>query len=159
MFERLGDDIRRAVPAAMDEAQRRGDRRIGTDHLLLGLLQEPESLASEILGVDLESARAASDTLDRAALAAIGIDLGGRGLAPPVRTRRRPPLTSGAREALKAGVEEARDGKYRHIQARHLLYALLTRQRPDPAATLLEALGVDRGAALRRLAAGQPPGR
>jgi len=34
MFEHFGDHARRAVlPAAKDEAQRAGDRRIGTDHL------------------------------------------------------------------------------------------------------------------------------
>jgi ATP-dependent Clp protease ATP-binding subunit ClpA len=154
MFERFGDDARQMMVSALDEAQRRGDRRIGTDHLLLGLLHEPESLASEVLSVDLEAARTASDTLDRTALAAIGIDLGGRSLAPPMHTRRRPPLTSGARETLKVSLDEARGAKARSIAARHLLFALLTRQRPDPAAALLEALGVDRAAALSRLAAG-----
>jgi len=42
MFEHFGDHARRAVlPAAKDEAQRAGDRRIGTDHLLHALLIRP----------------------------------------------------------------------------------------------------------------------
>lgn len=153
MFERLDKDVRHAVlVAAMAEAQRRGDRRLGTDHLLLGLLSGAEPVAVSVLGVDLATARAASAELDRAALAAIGVDLGGRDLASPARGRRRPPFSSGARETLKMSVEAAQHDKGRYIEARHLLSAVLARQRPDPAAELLRALGVDTAAARDRLA-------
>ena len=74
MFERFAVGARAAVTASADEARRRGDRRIGTDHLLLGLLHDPGS--AEALGVTVEAAREKSDALDRAALAAIGLDLG-----------------------------------------------------------------------------------
>jgi ATP-dependent Clp protease ATP-binding subunit ClpA len=153
VLERFDKDARRAVMlAAKDEAKRRGDRRIGTDHLLLGLLHDPESVAVRTLGVDLTSARAASEALDRAALAAIGIDLGDRSLATPVQAARHAPLTSGARTVLQLSLDQARQGRSRRIQARHLLLALLARQRPDPAAELLHALGVDPSAARDRLA-------
>jgi len=152
VFERFDQDARRAVMlAATAEARRRGDRRIGTDHLLLGLLHDPDSIAAQALGVDLQSARSAADTLDRAALASIGIDLGDHSLAGPAPGRRRAPLTSGARAVLQLSVEQARERRARRIQARHLLLALLSRRPPDPAATLLQALGVDPAEARRRL--------
>jgi ATP-dependent Clp protease ATP-binding subunit ClpA len=152
MFERLEKDARRAVLlAAKEEAQRRGDRRIGTDHLLLGLLHDPDSVPARTLGVDLESARATAAALDRAALAAIGIDPGEPGPSSPVHTRRHAPLTSGARAVLELSLDEARRSRRRRIQAGHLLLALLSRQRPDPAAELLQALGVDPAATRHRL--------
>ena len=156
MFERFDQDARRAVMlAATAEARRRGDRRIGTDHLLLGLLHDPDSVAAQALGVDLHSARSAADSLDRAALASIGLDLGNHTLAEPAPGRRRAPLTSGARTILQLSIEQARAGRARRIQTRHLLLALLSRRPPDPAAALLQALGVDPAEARRRLA--QPP--
>jgi ATP-dependent Clp protease ATP-binding subunit ClpA len=152
MFEHLTKDARRQVlTCATEEAKRRGDRRIGTDHLLLGLLDDPSSVATRILGVDLVSARASADALDRAALASIGIDVGDRPPSTPARTRRRPPFTSGARAALKSSVDEAIRHKKRRIESHHLLLALLSREQPDPAAQLLETLGVDRAAARDRL--------
>ncbi len=153
MVMRLSEDARKAMlHAAAEEAGRRGDRRIGTDHLLLGLLDDPSSLAVEVLGVDLESARSASDELDRAALAAVGVEAGPLvHPARPLRARRHPPLSSGARAVLIRAVEEARASKARRIEARFLLVALLARERPDPAAELLAALGVDVAEARARL--------
>ena len=56
---------------AREEAHVRGDRRVGTEHLVLGLLHEP--LIGSLLGADLPRARAALDALDRDALGAIGV--------------------------------------------------------------------------------------
>jgi ATP-dependent Clp protease ATP-binding subunit ClpA len=153
MVTRLSQDVRKIVlTLAAEEAQRRGDRRIGTDHLLLGLLHDPNSVAARTLGVDLESARAASADLDRAALAGVGIDAGYLSLPPtPMQAHRRPPLTSGARAALQRSLHEARSAKARRIETRFLLLALLDRERPDPAAELLAALGVDPSEARKRL--------
>ena len=44
---------------ASEEARRRGDRRTGTDHLLLALLEDPSIEA--VLGVSLQQARQALD--------------------------------------------------------------------------------------------------
>lgn len=52
---------KRAVVAAVAEADQMGQRRIGTRHLLLGLLQEGEGVAFEVLtasGVSVDNARA-----------------------------------------------------------------------------------------------------
>ena len=58
---------------ARDEALRRGDRTIGTEHLLLALLVDPDSPAARAVGRDLDTARRALDLLDSEALAAIGL--------------------------------------------------------------------------------------
>jgi hypothetical protein len=58
--------------AAREEARRRGDRRVGTEHLLVTLLRELDF--AHVLGTDVEAARAGLATLDREALAAVGVD-------------------------------------------------------------------------------------
>ena len=148
---------------ARDEARRRGDRKIGTEHLLLGLLREPAVAGA--LGLDIEIARARLEALDRDALAAVGI--GGALDAPPIPVREavlpprptlasvlrdRMPMTPGAKTALRDASKDMRRG--RRITASQVMLAFLNLAAPDPAAELIDALGVDRGAARARLAAG-----
>lgn len=149
---------------AREEARRRGNRRVGTEDLVLGLLREPD--LAQVLGCDLDAAREALDVMDRDALVAIGID---RPLdAPPVPTRE--PVLRGGRAVVKAvltdhlpmtpvakrAMEES--GKDRHNRRgsgapwnpsprwsrERVLIALLSLAPPDPAAALLDALNVDR---------------
>src|SRR5580704_17413732 len=65
---------------AREEARRRGDRKVGTEHLILGLLREP--VLAQALGCDLQTARDALDAMDHDALAAVGI--GAAFDAPPI---------------------------------------------------------------------------
>jgi ATP-dependent Clp protease ATP-binding subunit ClpA len=51
---------------ATAEARRRGDRRVGTEHLALALLADPESVTARALGVSLTAARDALRALDLA---------------------------------------------------------------------------------------------
>lgn len=129
-----------ALRRAGEEAALRGDRRIGTDHLLLGLLHDDDVAA--LLGADVERGRAAARELDRAALAAIGLDLGDDLPAAAARLRvGHVPLTSAAREAIGRSGAFADADRVRRIEPRHLLAALRERPQPDPAAVLLAALG------------------
>lgn len=88
MFERFTDDARRVVTAAQVEARRLNHPRIGTEHLLLGMLQDPESPAARVLtGLDHGGAEARlrdilnqpagrrGHELDAELLSTIGIDL------------------------------------------------------------------------------------
>ena len=151
MFERFAGSTREAVRVSAEEASRRGDRRIGTDHLLLGLLHDSDSAGA--LGVSLDAARTKADVLDRKALESIGIDLGGYLPQPRLRARfRAQSFTSGAREVITRTLVLTTGEKARRITPRHLALALLERQQPDPAAELLTELGVDRDDAQRRLA-------
>ena len=68
---------------ASEEARRRGDRRTGTDHLLLALLEDPSTAA--VLGVSLQQARQALESLDHEALGALGLAPGAD--APPLPMR------------------------------------------------------------------------
>src|ERR1035438_3150135 len=68
---------------ASEEARRRGDRRTGTDHLLLGLLEDPS--IEVVLGVSLQQARQALESLDHEALVALGLGPGAD--APPLPMR------------------------------------------------------------------------
>ncbi|MFI9559417.1 Clp protease N-terminal domain-containing protein [Nonomuraea endophytica] len=148
MFASEKSPFAAAVKAAAQEARQRGDRRIGTEHLLLGLLSDPGSTTSRALGVDLATARAALADLDTAALRAIGLDVG---QAPQTGPRRHPPvpvtaLATGARAAINHTIKTT-TRKNRNAQAPvQLLLALLTQREPDPVAQLLNHLGVDRPA-------------
>jgi hypothetical protein len=127
------------------------------------MFHDPRELAGRVLGVDLAAARAAARELDRAALRAIGIDLDPEPAPPapaPTKSGGRLAWTSGARAVLVLAVAQARRAKARRITTEHLLLALLTLRRPDPAGQLLEALGVDAGEARARLQSGggQRPG-
>jgi ATP-dependent Clp protease ATP-binding subunit ClpA len=155
MVIRLSADARKIVlTSAAQEARRRGDRRLGTDHLLLGLLNDRDSHVVHALGIDLETARAALDALDRSALAAVGVEVGSLGdLRQPVHSRRLLPLTSGARAVIKHTVEQTRQAGSARIETPQFLIALLDRHIPDPAAELLETLGVDRSQVRKRLGA------
>ncbi|WP_037906309.1 Clp protease N-terminal domain-containing protein [Actinacidiphila yeochonensis] len=138
--------LKAVIALARQEAERRGDRRVGTDHLLLALLHDSSRPCPQVLDATPAQGRAALDELDRAALAAIGVHLGEPVAAPPalVRDHRRLPLNSSVRAAMvraKRTAEGERGG--RRVQPRHLLLALLAAGRPDPAAELLTALGVD----------------
>ena len=153
MFERFAGEARTAVHAGAEEARRRGDRRIGTDHLLLGLLHDPESC--RILATDLESARTQLDALDRQALEAVGVTLGDFGPLNAPKGSSRTTFTSAARSVIQDSLMQTTREKARRITTRHLLLALLERQQPDPAAVLLKKLGVDAAALKARL---QNPG-
>ena len=150
---------------AREEARRRGDRKVGTEHLILGLTCEP--VLARALGCDLQTARDALQALDRGALAAVvGVALD----APPVPSHapadlpprptlrtvllHRLPLTPAAKQALRASGRDIRRG--RHIESRDVLLTLLELQRPDPAAELLCALGVDRDAVRKSLVGPAP---
>ena len=160
MFDRLFDRFKapaeyRSAPNysigatyndAQGEARRRGDRKVGTEHILLALLHDPES--AKAVGRDLELARAALDALDRDALAAVGI----RGVPElPAITRREPgrlQLTPGAKSVLVGAGKEAPGVR---LAPQHVLLSLLRRDWPDPAAELLGAMGVDAGTVRQRL--------
>ncbi|MDN5796060.1 MAG: Clp protease [Intrasporangium sp.] len=150
MFERFAQSARIAVEDARFEASRRGDRRVGTEHLLLALLSD-ETLA-DMVGVDAMAARQAADELDRAALAEIGLEVGGFHPTGRAAVGKPVPLTPGAKAVIRETLTHAAAEKSRHLTSRHLLLALLDRGEPDPAAAIFDALSVDREQVRQRLA-------
>ncbi|GAB3209450.1 Clp protease N-terminal domain-containing protein [Marinactinospora thermotolerans] len=136
---------------ANTEALRRGDRKVSTEHVLLALLTDPGSATARALGVSLDAAREALENLDRDALASAGVHAASAGPVFPGRERDRLPLTPAAKAVFTGLGEQA--GRER-IGLQHVLLGLLSRRRPDPAAVLLDALGVDRTAVRARLGRG-----
>ena len=149
---------------ASEEARRRGDRRTGTDHLLLALLEDPS--VDVALGVSLQQARQALESLDHEALGALGM---GPGIdAPPLPMRAVPKkptiraivkkdrlrMTPKAKRALEEAVKHNR--RKTQVTAQQVLAQILTLQPPDPAAALLGALGVNTPEVRRRLDAATP---
>ncbi len=151
---------------ATQEARRRGDRRTGTDHLLLALLEDPS--IEDVLGVSLTQARHTLDALDHAALATLGLGPGSGIDVPPLPMRavpEKPRIKDIARQdrfrmapAAKKVLEEASRSNPRKLQvtAHQVLNQVLALLPPDPAAVLLGALDVDAAEVLRRLKAVTP---
>ncbi|KDN82788.1 Clp protease N-terminal domain-containing protein [Kitasatospora cheerisanensis] len=168
MFERFAAEARRTVTLAGDEARRLHHRHLGTEHLLLGLLAQPQDPAARLLarfGLDLAAGRSAVAGLvggpdperDGAALAAIGIDLtavreavestfGAGALdAPPPERRPRwggPRITERGRQVLVLSLRAAADSRSRRIETGHLLLGLL-REGGGAAVRVLRERGVD----------------
>ena len=145
---------------AGEEARRRGDRRTGTDHVLLALFEDPSTEA--MLGVSLQQARQALDALDREALGALGLGPGADAPELPMHAVPKKPtlkylmlhkdrlrMTPAAKKVL----EDASKPNRRKLQvtARQVLAQILTLQPPDPAAVLLGDLGVNTSELRRRL--------
>ncbi|MFZ1993217.1 MAG: Clp protease N-terminal domain-containing protein [Solirubrobacteraceae bacterium] len=148
---------------AGEEARRRGDRRTGTDHLLLTLLEDPSIKA--VLGVNLQQARQALESLDHEALGALGLGSGIDAPALPMRAVPKKPTIRDVMQkdrlrmtpAAKKVLEEASKPNRRRLQitAQQVLAQILTLQPPDPAAVLLGALGVNTSDARQRLGVGR----
>lgn len=152
MFEPVTPRARTVITAAAEEARQRGDRRVGTEHLLLAVLRDAET--ARAVGVDATAARRALDALDLSALDAVGVDAHGIERHAVPLSRKHTPLTSGARAVLPRALREAKREGTRRLTVRHLTLALLACDPPDPAATLLAQLAVDRPAVRTRLTGG-----
>ncbi|MGZ4592186.1 MAG: Clp protease N-terminal domain-containing protein, partial [Actinomycetes bacterium] len=75
MFEHFDRAAKLAVRFAAEEARRRDERRVGTEHLLLGLLVGAGPELERLTGVGIDETRAGLDAMDREALAAVGVDV------------------------------------------------------------------------------------
>ena len=149
---------------ASEEARRRGDRRTGTDHILLALFEDP--LIEVVLGVSLQQARQALESLDHEALGALGLGSGADAPPLPMRAVPKKPrlrdvaqkdrlrMTPVAKKVLEDAVKPNR--RKTQVTAQQVLARILALQPPDPAAALLDALGVNTSEVRRRLDAVTP---
>jgi ATP-dependent Clp protease ATP-binding subunit ClpA len=170
MFERFTEEARAVTVAADRHAAGLRHGWIGTEHLLLGLLDDPERRAARILaghGVTGPAVRAEVERivgvgepdLDADALATLGIDLDavrervertfGPGALSGRRRACRPgigrPFTPRAKKALELSLREAIAMGDHFIGAEHLLLGLV-REGDGVAARILRSRGVDRAA-------------
>ncbi len=144
---------------ASEEARRRGDRRTGTDHIVLGLFEDPS--IETVLGVSLDQARQALESLDREALGAMGLGIDADApllemhsvpKKPRIRDvmrKDRSRMTPAAKRVLEDAVKPLR--RKTQVTDEQVLAQILKLEPPDPAAVLLDKLGVNRSEVQRRL--------
>ena len=149
---------------ASEEARRRGDRRTGTDHVLLALFEDPSIEA--VLGVSLQHARQALESLDQEALRALGLRSGIDAPPLPVHVVPKKPairdvmkkdrlrMTPAAKKVLEDASKPNRRRLY--VTGQQVLAQILALRPPDPAAALLDGLGVDTSEVRHRLDAVTP---
>jgi Clp amino terminal domain, pathogenicity island component len=133
LFSRFTPRAKRTVTAAMEEAREHRHGFIGTEHLALGLLHEPEGLAVKAisaLGVTSEAARQALIT----ALPPAAADEPASGKIP---------FTPRAKKVLELALREALHLGHNYIGTEHVLLAVLAEEDGIGATTLTE-LGVSR---------------
>jgi ATP-dependent Clp protease ATP-binding subunit ClpC len=128
-FDKFSEQGRLVLTRASEEAQRFGHNYIGTEHLLLGLTRQEDSVAGRVLahlGVEVDKLRASVEFIigrgDRPVVGAIG-------------------LTPRAKKSIELAVDEARGLNHHYIGTEHLLLGIV-REGENIAAGVLQSLGV-----------------
>lgn len=130
MFEHFTDRARRVVVLAQEEAKLLNHNYIGTEHILLGLVQEGEGVAAkalESLGITLEAIREQV------------VDTIGQGHQPPTGHI---PFTPRAKKVLELSLREALQLGHNYIGTEHILLGLI-REGEGVAAQVLVKMGAD----------------
>ncbi|MBX5468227.1 MAG: ATP-dependent Clp protease ATP-binding subunit [Firmicutes bacterium] len=132
MFGQFTEKARRVVIHAQEEARRMGHNFVGTEHLLLGLIREQNSVPAKVLqsiGLDLETVRAEV--------------LKATGRGPAIGPNEEVAFTPRAKKVvLELAGEEARALGHNYIGPEHLLLGLI-REGEGVAAQVLLAAGAD----------------
>ncbi|AZA12758.1 ATP-dependent Clp protease ATP-binding subunit [Corynebacterium choanae] len=130
MFERFTDRARRVIVLAQDEARLLNHNYIGTEHILLGLIQEGEGVAAkalESMGISLDAVRQEVE------------EIIGHGTQPHTGHI---PFTPRAKKVLELSLREGLQMGHRYIGTEFLLLGLV-REGEGVAAQVLVKLGAD----------------
>ncbi len=136
MFERFSSRVKRILDLAKEEAIRFGHSYIGTEHLLLGLLEEgilsgkSQGIATatlELMGYDLERIKIEAERVMHSGF--------------PLLTVGDLPLDSEAKRVLELAVEEAKSYGHSYIGSEHLLLGIIRGER-GLTYQVLERLGI-----------------
>jgi len=131
MFDRFTDRARKVMGLARQEAQRFNHDYIGTEHILLGLIQEGSGVAADVLkslDVDLKKIRQEVEKLVSHGTTMV--------------TMGQLPFTPRAKKVLELALEEASNLGHNYIGTEHLLLGLIGEQE-GIAAEVLDNIGVD----------------
>ncbi|MCH0539525.1 ATP-dependent Clp protease ATP-binding subunit [Streptomyces sp. MUM 203J] len=129
-FGRFTPRARNVVVASQDKAREGGHTQIGTGHLVLGLLDDPEGLAARVIvaqGVPLETVGEA--------VAEVLPEPSGEPVPDLV------PFDARAKKALELTFREALRLGHNHVGTEHLLLALLEQEDGEG---VLSGLGLDK---------------
>ena len=130
MFDRFTDRARKVMNLGRQEAQRLNHDYIGTEHILLGLVQEGSGVAANVLrnlDIDLKKIRLELEKFVKS--------------GSPTMTVGQLPFTPRAKRVLELSAEEANNLNHNYIGTEHLLLGLL-REQEGYAARVLLSLGV-----------------
>ncbi len=130
MFDRFTDRARKVMGLAKAEAQRLNHEYIGTEHILLGLVQEGSGVAANVLknmSIDLKRIRTEIEKIVKG--------------SPTMVTQGNLPFTPRAKKVLELAVEEASNLGHNYIGTEHLLLGLI-KENEGIAARVLLNLGV-----------------
>ncbi|MFF3395802.1 Clp protease N-terminal domain-containing protein [Streptomyces sp. NPDC002669] len=131
-FSRFTPRARNVVMAAQNEAREAGNDEIRPEHLVLGLLSEPEGLA----GVFIKAQGVTAEDIRRAAAEALP--------GPAAEVPDLIPYDAGARKALELTFREALRMGHNFIGTEHILLALLEQEDGEG---VLTGLGIDKATA------------
>lgn len=138
MWQRFTERARTAIFYAQEEAQRFGDGYVSTEHLLLGLLREPDSMASRALialGTNLPTVQREMEKL---------LPVG------ETRPSQDMTLTPRAKRVIDLAYDEARNLNNNYIGTEHILLGLV-REEEGLARQVLNKLGVELDRARREV--------
>ncbi|MEM8882872.1 MAG: Clp protease N-terminal domain-containing protein, partial [Planctomycetota bacterium] len=130
MFDRFTDRARKVMGLARQEAQRFNHDYIGTEHILLGLIQEGSGVAADVLknlDVDLKKIRQEVEKLVSHGTTMV--------------TMGQLPFTPRAKKVLELAYEEASNLGHNYIGTEHLLLGLI-REQEGIAAQVLQNIKV-----------------
>src|SRR5262249_1309909 len=130
MFQRFTDQARRVVNLAQEEARMLKHNRIGTEHILLALIQVDDGVAAETLesrGISLAAVREQVEEI-----------IGHGRWTPPVNI----PYAPQAKKVLDMSLREALALGHHTIGTEHILLGMI-REGSSPAAQVLATLGAD----------------
>ncbi|MCB9886083.1 MAG: ATP-dependent Clp protease ATP-binding subunit [Planctomycetes bacterium] len=130
MFDRFTDRAKKVMSFARQEAMKFNHEYIGTEHILLGLVQEGSGVAANVLknmSIDLEKIRHEVEKIVKT--------------GPSMVTMGQLPFTPRAKKVLELSMEEASQLSHNYIGTEHLLLGLI-RENEGIAAQVLMNLGV-----------------
>ena len=140
MWEPFTERARRSIVLAQEEAQRLGNNYIGTEHILLGIISEGESLAAKVLetlGVNLAKVRQEVEAI---------VGRGGQTVQQEMV------FTPRAKRVIELAFEEARRLNHGYLGTEHLLLGV-ARQTDGVGARTLASLGLTEASIRAELAA------
>jgi ATP-dependent Clp protease ATP-binding subunit ClpC len=130
MFDRFTDRAKKVMSFARQEAMKFNHEYIGTEHILLGLVQEGSGVAANVLKnmtIDLDKIRHEVEKIVKT--------------GPSMVTMGQLPFTPRAKKVLELSLEEASQLSHNYIGTEHLLLGLI-RENEGIAAQVLMNLGV-----------------
>lgn len=131
MFDRFTERARKVIILAKEEAKRFNHDYIGTEHILLGLIKEGESVAAAVLqnlGLSLETIRLEVEKLVQ--------------FGPSTIVSGDIPFTPKAKKVIELAMDEARRLGHNYIGTEHLLLGLI-KEGEGVASHVLMNVGLD----------------